>query len=87
MVFPLPTITLIEGHAFAGGLILSLCHDLRVIVDGKHKICLSTMNMGFPIPSGYSDIIRSNLNPNTFRNLYYGKRFSPSDTYKMGIVN
>lgn len=35
LTFPLVTIAAINGHAFAGGMILAFCCDYRVITGGK----------------------------------------------------
>lgn len=47
-----PTITVLEGHAIAGGFILSLSTDFRIIGMGKAKYGLSEVNLGVSVPAG-----------------------------------
>ena len=54
MTLSIPTMAVINGHAYAGGLILALCHDFRIMASGKSKICLSEIKMGLPPPPAYN---------------------------------
>ena len=40
MTLSVPSMAVINGHAYAGGLILALTHDFRVMAKGKKRICL-----------------------------------------------
>jgi enoyl-CoA hydratase/carnithine racemase len=52
MQIPCPTITTIEGHAIAGGFILSLASDFRVVKDEGIKLGLSEVDLGVAVPAG-----------------------------------
>ena len=52
MLMPCPTITAVNGHAIAGGFILSLASDLRVVRHGSLKLGLSEVNLGVCVPAG-----------------------------------
>ena len=54
MTLPVPTMAVINGHAYAGGLILALVHDFRVMAKGKGRICLSELALGLPLPPAYN---------------------------------
>ena len=69
MTFPLPTMTAINGHAFAGGLIFALAHDFRTMNANYGYLCLAEINLDFPIPLGLSDFLRVTLTPNTLREI------------------
>ena len=47
-----PTLCLMNGKTYAGGLFLSLCHDFRIMVsDGK--ICLNEVSIGAGFSTPY----------------------------------
>ena len=47
--FNMPTLAVINGHAYGAGIVLSLCHDFRIMKANKARICLSEINLGFNI--------------------------------------
>ena len=52
MSLPCPTISAIDGHAIAGGFILSLATDQRIIKEGRAKFGLSEVDLGVALPAG-----------------------------------
>jgi enoyl-CoA hydratase/carnithine racemase len=48
--FPKPTIAAITGHAIAGGCILTLCCDYRLMAEGRKLMGLNEIKLGVPIP-------------------------------------
>ena len=59
-VFTLPhrTVAAINGHAFAGGLILALCCDHRIAAAGQGRFTLNEVAIGIPMPGVYVEIVR-----------------------------
>ena len=50
----LPSLCVIVGHAYAGGLIFSLMHDRRIMKNKSGKLCLSEIHAGaFAWTPGY----------------------------------
>lgn len=60
VTLPVPTMCLMNGHAYAGGFMLSLCHDYRVI-QSEAKICLSELSIGLPVPGAFHTLIEELL--------------------------
>jgi len=65
-LFPRPLVTAVNGHAIAGGLILALCGDWRV-VGARGSFGLTEVNVGVPYPPAAIAIVRSELAPQTAR--------------------
>ncbi|HXG63761.1 MAG TPA: enoyl-CoA hydratase/isomerase family protein [Blastocatellia bacterium] len=59
----LPTVAAVNGHAIAGGLILTLACDYRVGAEGDYKLGLSEARVGFPFPVAPMEIVRAELAP------------------------
>ena len=47
---PMPTISLMAGHAIGGGNILALTCDFRVAAGGQKRIGLNEVKLGLPVP-------------------------------------
>lgn len=49
LTYPMPTIALMNGHAFAGGLMLAMYHDYRVFNPARGFLCLNELDFGYPL--------------------------------------
>jgi enoyl-CoA hydratase/carnithine racemase len=47
---PLPVATAITGHSPAGGAVIALCSDYRVMAEGDFKIGLNEVSVGLALP-------------------------------------
>jgi Delta3-Delta2-enoyl-CoA isomerase len=86
LTFPLPTIAVLSGHTYAGGVFLALAHDFRTMRADYGFVCLSEINLGFPIPCGYTDMLRATLPPNTVREMQYGGRYTAAKAKDLQVV-
>ncbi len=64
-----PVIAAINGHALGGGLILTLCADYRVAIDGDHRFGLTEAQAGVPFPEGPVEIMKHELPASVRRHL------------------
>ncbi|KAF2074476.1 hypothetical protein CYY_004221 [Polysphondylium violaceum] len=89
LVFPIPTIACINGHAFAGGAMYAIAHDFRVMRDDKGFFCLPEVDIHIPLTPGMNSILQSKItNSNTFRDtVLLGKRFGGKEAKKLEIVD
>lgn len=86
--YPMPTIALINGHAFAGGCMLSMYHDYRIFNPTRGYLCLNELELGVPLKPAMSSIFRQKTTPATYRSLVLeAKRFGGRDALEAGIVD
>lgn len=87
LCFPLPTVAAINGHAFAGGGMLALCHDHRVMRADRGFFCLPEIDLGLPFSPGMQALITATLPHTTAREaMLTGKRYGGADAAAAGIV-
>jgi len=55
---PIPVVASITGHSPAGGAVLSLFCDYRVMADGPYKIGLNEVRVGLPVPENIQMALR-----------------------------
>ncbi|KAJ9246240.1 hypothetical protein DTO207G8_9156 [Paecilomyces variotii] len=88
LTYPMPTIALINGHAFAGGLMLAMFHDYRVQNPSRGFVCLNEIEFGVTLQAPMMSIFREKISPTTFRTLVLeGKRFPGPEALQAGIVD
>ena len=49
---PKPVVAAVSGHAFAGGAVLALASDARVMAEGEFGFALNEINLGLALPPG-----------------------------------
>ena len=73
----MPSMCVFNGTAFAGGLILGLMHDFRMMTaDPKRGICLSEINVGFTMGPVYTEMVKATTNSKSARELILGAKWS-----------
>jgi enoyl-CoA hydratase/carnithine racemase len=55
---PVPVVAAIGGHAPAGGCVLALCCDYRVMASGPFRIGLNETRVGLAAPEGIQHLLR-----------------------------
>lgn len=87
LVFPLPTAAAMNGHAFAGGLMLALAHDHRVMRADRGFCCLPEIDLGLPLHPGMTALIQGRLSKQSAHEaIVSGRRFGGNDALEAGIV-
>ncbi len=86
--YPGPTAVAIGGHAVAGGCLLALACDRRLMASGRARLGLSEVNLGVPVPGGCMEMLRARLTPlATERLVLSGDGFSAEGAERLGIVH
>lgn len=85
----MPTVSLINGHAFAGAFMTAMMHDYRIMNPHKGYLCLNEVEFGAPLRPPMASIFRNKLTrPDTFRTIVLeAKRFNALEALKEGIID
>ena len=87
--YPMPLVALINGHAFAGGLMTAMMHDYRIMNPHRGYLCLNEVEFGAALRPPMASIFRDKLpRPDTFRTLLLeAKRFNALEALKEGVID
>jgi enoyl-CoA hydratase/carnithine racemase len=85
---PIPIAAAITGHAPAGGTVLTLFCDWRVMADGDFKIGLNELQVGLPLPLVMMAALRRLVGARHAEHLAVaGLLISPSKALSVGLVD
>lgn len=86
-LYPKPIVAALNGHAIAGGCMLSLACDNRVMVAGKGKISLNEIAFGSSVLAGSTEMLRFWIgSANATKVLYSGALYSAEEAMNLGLV-
>jgi enoyl-CoA hydratase len=85
--FECPLVAAVNGHAIAGGYILAMSCDYRVVAEGNYLLGANEAQLGIPFPAAAHEIVYQ-ATPVGLRGavMLQGKRFSPAEALISGIV-
>jgi enoyl-CoA hydratase len=85
--FPRPLVAALSGHAVAGGCVLALTADLRVLRRGA-QIGLAEVRVGVPLPWSVAVLLRASVPPASLtRVALLGENFSDDAAVAAGLVH
>ncbi|MBX7097372.1 MAG: enoyl-CoA hydratase/isomerase family protein [Myxococcaceae bacterium] len=85
---PKPIVAALNGHAIAGGCVLALQCDWRVMVEGDARIGLNETQLGIGLPSSVLEPLRLAVPPASVVPIAYeGRLFTPTEAHALGLVH
>jgi enoyl-CoA hydratase/carnithine racemase len=85
---PLPTVAALCGHATAGGCILALCCDYRLMAEGHKLIGLNEIKLGLPVPFPADRMLHALVGTRIARQvLETGDFFESRAALELGLVD
>ncbi|NIP33833.1 MAG: hypothetical protein GWN18_02750, partial [Thermoplasmata archaeon] len=85
---PKPTVMALRGHATAGGAILALAGDHRIMTSGRAVMGLNEVRLGVTVPYPAALMLRDLVGARTARDVMeVGDFYEPSELLAMGLVD
>ena len=86
-LLPKPVIASLNGHTVAGGCMLALACDTRIMVTGNAKISLNEINFASSVFAGSTEMLRFLVGgANATEILYSGAMYSAEEAMKLRLV-
>lgn len=88
IAFKKPLVAAINGHSPAGGCVMAIACDRRVMAEGKFVIGLNEVPVGIVVPQSIFKLFSFWLGEaNAYRFLMEGKLFSPEEALRVGLID
>lgn len=85
--FPKPMLAALSGHALAGGLVLALAADWRVLRRGA-MVGLNEVKVGVPLPYGVAHVVRESVPAHRRTEVaLLGRNFRDEEALAAGVVD
>jgi enoyl-CoA hydratase/carnithine racemase len=85
---PYITVAACNGHTFAAGAMLALCHDFRVMRSDRGFFCLPEVDINIPFTPGMNSLIMSRMTITAAHEVMVtGKRFGGEEAARLHIVH
>jgi enoyl-CoA hydratase len=86
--FPRPVVAAVNGHAIAGGCVIVLACDIRLMAEGSGRIGVPELLVGVPFPAAALEVVRSAVPREKVQSLIYtGRTLLPQEALGAGLVD
>jgi enoyl-CoA hydratase len=86
--FPRPVVAAANGHAIAGGCVIVLAADIRLMVEGAGRIGLPELLVGVPFPAVPLEVVRFAVPRHQVQSLIYtGRTLQPREALTAGLID
>lgn len=86
--FPKPVVAAVNGHALAGGAVLTCGCDYRVMGRSAGRIGVIELAAGVPFPAWALELVRHAVNNEHFQELvYFGAAYEPTEAVAKGLID
>jgi enoyl-CoA hydratase len=87
-VFPRPVVAAVNGHALAGGCILTCACDYRIMSESAGTIGAVELKAGVPFPAWALEVLRHAVNNHHVQEIVYtGRSYPPDVALDKGLVD
>ena len=83
-----PNAAAIRGHAFAGGAMLAIAHDFKVMREDRGYFCLPEVEINIPFTPGMTALVQArNLKRSAHEAMTTGRRYGGPEALDAGLVD
>lgn len=83
---PKPVVAAIGGHAYAGGAVLALSCDYRVMAEGEYGFALNEINLGVALPASIANMAIDAVGyRNAYNMILTGASLTPAQALACGL--
>jgi Delta3-Delta2-enoyl-CoA isomerase len=87
VAYPKPEVYALNGHTIAGGCMMALAGDYRVMAKGRFAFGMMEIDVGLAAPIGVVEMLRHFLGGRIAeRVLFSGERFTPESALSLGLA-
>jgi len=89
LALPMPTIALVNGHAFAAGMVMALCHDYRIVYPEARALwSMNELLIKAVIPAGMMGVLRAKVrDPQVLRDCIMADRWTTKESLSLGLAD
>jgi len=88
MWMPKPVIAALNGQTYAGGALLALCADFRLMADGPYGFALTEVNIGVRLPENVYRMLAQAAGPAVARRMFLtGEPLGAADGARCGLFH
>jgi len=85
---PKPVVAAVNGHAIAGGCLLTCAADRRIMAAGKGRIGVPELRVGVPFPTVAMEIMRARTSPTHYEEVTLGgATYDPQEALQRGLID
>ena len=85
---PVPVVAALAGHSPAGGCVLALCCDYRIMAEGPYRIGLNETQVGLVAPEGIQSLLARMVGAHRAeRLLVAGEMVDSAEALRIGLVD
>jgi enoyl-CoA hydratase len=85
---PVPVVAAVNGHAVAGGGVMTLAADYRIMAEGSGRIGVPELLVGVPFPAAPLEVVRFAVPRHRLQSLVYlGRMLGPQDALAEGLLD
>jgi enoyl-CoA hydratase len=86
--FPVPLVVAANGHAIAGGGVMIMGGDYRLLAEGNGRVGVPELVVGVPFPSAALELVRFAVPANRINPLLFmGRTYPPPEALAHGLVD
>jgi len=86
--YPGATVAAVAGHAIAGGCLVAMACDVRVMAAGRARIGQSEVNLGVPVPAESLLMLSARLAPHVVEEVVFGcDGYTAERAHRLGLVS